>query len=325
MKISPIILTIVIFSVTVNYQVQSKAVDDVAGPEYASEDKGLVGSYSEESVGNNGNLPEDRAFVQNNGLYNSWPAHDVSRGISDYLPNCKLLRDIVESVLSIIKPANVLDITIRIIKAIRRVVDCILEHIQKIIEAYGKAASIQNAVNGFKNSDIQPFDSDIFPDHLFAPSAGKDDQVTCQEALILHPSTSSSWIRPEEISPRPRTENTKRRKQTTGSQVFTESFVLAEIKAKDEAKRNAEVRRSANRAKKNIKMQLNVSDEEEENNMNVEDDAQEDVACIFCNDVYSRSKLRESWIRCQICSKWTHCECAGVGKKIKNYICELCQ
>ncbi|KAK9747130.1 hypothetical protein QE152_g5608 [Popillia japonica] len=58
-----------------------------------------------------------------------------------------------------------------------------------------------------------------------------DDQVTRQEALIVHPSTSSSWIRPEEISPHPRTENTKRRKQTSGSQVFTESPVLTEIKA----------------------------------------------------------------------------------------------
>ncbi|KAG5887247.1 hypothetical protein JTB14_034997 [Gonioctena quinquepunctata] len=121
-------------------------------------------------------------------------------------------------------------------------------------------------------------------------------------------------------------ENTKRKRQTTGSQALTESPILAEIKTRAETKRAAELRRAANRAKKNIQSQLNEDeDEKKENNVYIEDDDEEDAACIFCNDLYSRSKSRETWIRCRICTKWAHAECAGVDKKIKNYTCDLCQ
>ncbi|KAG5863581.1 hypothetical protein JTB14_030271 [Gonioctena quinquepunctata] len=158
------------------------------------------------------------------------------------------------------------------------------------------------------------------------PSTSKgDDEITRQD--VSNPSTvksSSSWVRPEEVSPIPRIENIKRKRQTTGSQALTESPILAEIKTRAETKRAAELRRAANRAKKNIQSQLNEN-EEKENNVYIEDDDEEDGACIFCNDLYSRSKSRETWIRCRICIKWAHAECAGVGKKIKNYTCDLCQ
>ncbi|KAG5885750.1 hypothetical protein JTB14_033863 [Gonioctena quinquepunctata] len=160
------------------------------------------------------------------------------------------------------------------------------------------------------------------------PSTSKgDNEITHQD--VSNPSTvksSSSWVRPEEVSPIPRIENTKRKRQTTGSQALTESPILAEIKTRAETKSAAESRRAANRAKKNIQSQLNEDeDEEKENNIYIEDDDEEDAACNFCNDLYSRSKSRETWIRCRICTKWAHAECAGVDKKIKNYTCDLCQ
>ncbi|KAG5886007.1 hypothetical protein JTB14_018424 [Gonioctena quinquepunctata] len=105
------------------------------------------------------------------------------------------------------------------------------------------------------------------------PSTSKgDDEITRQD--ISNPSTvksSSSWVRPEEVSPIPRIENTKRKRQTTGSQALTESPMLAEIKTRAETKRAAKFRRAANRAKKNIQSQLN-EDEEKENNIYIEDD-----------------------------------------------------
>ncbi|KAG5881536.1 hypothetical protein JTB14_017939 [Gonioctena quinquepunctata] len=160
------------------------------------------------------------------------------------------------------------------------------------------------------------------------PSTSKgDDEITRQD--VSNPSTvksSSSWVRPEEVSPIPRIENTKRKRQTTGSQALTESPILAEIKTRAETKRAAELRRAANRAKKNIQSQLNEDEDEEKgNNIYIEDDDEEDAACIFCNDLYSRSKSRGTWIRCRICTKWAHAKCAGVDKKIKNHTCDLCQ
>ncbi|KAG5891633.1 hypothetical protein JTB14_001803 [Gonioctena quinquepunctata] len=80
-----------------------------------------------------------------------------------------------------------------------------------------------------------------------------DDEITRHD--VSNPFTvksSSSWVRPEEVSPIPRIENTKRKRQTTGSQALTESPILAEIKTRAETKRAAELRRAANRDKKNI-------------------------------------------------------------------------
>lgn len=41
-------------------------------------------------------------------------------------------------------------------------------------EAYGKEASMKNAISGNKNTGIHPLDEDIFPDHLFPPSLSID-------------------------------------------------------------------------------------------------------------------------------------------------------
>ncbi|KAG5878314.1 hypothetical protein JTB14_025364 [Gonioctena quinquepunctata] len=113
------------------------------------------------------------------------------------------------------------------------------------------------------------------------PSISKgDDEITRQD--VSNPSTVkslSSWVRPEEVSPIPRIENTKHKRQTTGSQALTESPILVEIKTRAETKRAAELRRAANRANKSIQSQLNEDeDEEKENNIYIGDDDEEDAA-----------------------------------------------
>ncbi|XP_072389671.1 uncharacterized protein [Diabrotica undecimpunctata] len=67
----------------------------------------------------------------------------------------------------------------------------------------------------------------------------------------------------------------------------------------------------------------NISSDEEEP-FSINDDEQEDCACIYCNDTFSRSKSNEGWLRCQICQNWSHSECAGLPKKAKQFICEVC-
>lgn len=54
-------------------------------------------------------------------------------------------------------------------------------------------------------------------------------------------------------------------------------------------------------------------------------DNEEDCACLYCNDLFSRSKSKESWLQCQICQKWAHADCADVPRKAKKYVCELCE
>lgn len=55
-----------------------------------------------------------------------------------------------------------------------------------------------------------------------------------------------------------------------------------------------------------------------------ENDDDEDCPCIYCNDLYTRSKPGESWLRCMSCFRWAHASCADVSKKTKKIICELC-
>lgn len=67
--------------------------------------------------------------------------------------------------------------------------------------AFSRAATVQNAVNGFKKTGIYPFNRDVFPDYLFAPSEttekSAENSVETQlaprsENVTPQPSTSSS-------------------------------------------------------------------------------------------------------------------------------------
>ncbi|KAF9407648.1 hypothetical protein HW555_012402 [Spodoptera exigua] len=53
-------------------------------------------------------------------------------------------------------------------------------------------------------------------------------------------------------------------------------------------------------------------------------DDDEDCPCIYCNDLYSRSKPKEVWLMCLSCKRWAHASCADVPKNTKRFTCELC-
>ena len=99
----------------------------------------------------------------------------------------------------------------------------------------------------------------------------------------------------------------------------------------DELKKEVEEKTTKEREKLSRKAKRKILVEEEtdyvSDNEKVEDidDDEADVACLYCNDIFSRSKTREMWISCQSCGSWCHSECAGVEKRIKQFICELCE
>ena len=79
------------------------------------------------------------------------------------------------------------------------------------------------------------------------------------------------------------------------------------------------------RETKSMKPALYEAEEEtEEDAFTVEDDDDSDAACIYCNELFTRGRAGECWIRCQLCSQWCHAECAGVDKRTKMFTCELC-
>jgi len=50
------------------------------------------------------------------------------------------------------------------------------------------------------------------------------------------------------------------------------------------------------------------------------EDTSSDEPCLYCLETFSSGK----WVRCQLCNKWAHYECAGIDDTDFNFVCELC-
>ncbi|KAK9732414.1 hypothetical protein QE152_g12825 [Popillia japonica] len=105
-------------------------------------------------------------------------------------------------------------------------------------------------------------------------------------------------------------------------------------KAKNEKERAGELRRRVREANKklmqpetsgkgNTEKPHSESDSPEEDPF--EDDSENHTAFLYCNSLFSRSKIKEKWIRCEECGKWAHCEYADVSMKCKTFIYDVCR
>ncbi|KAG5879496.1 hypothetical protein JTB14_029449 [Gonioctena quinquepunctata] len=91
-----------------------------------------------------------------------------------------------------------------------------------------------------------------------------------------------------------------------------------DIKAKNPKKKDSssseetsvrEKRQKYTNGKKNKKIRKSS----ESNDSSTEDESEE-ATCIFGSELYSNSKAKEGWIRCQHCGGWAHESCAGAGE-----------
>lgn len=216
-------------------------------------------------------------------------------------------------------------------------------------EAYGKAATVSNAISGFKKTGINPLNRDVFPEYLFVPSSvtdlpensepialGEQSLEVLQDKRIegnragpslQNPTNESINVSLEDISPLPKANRIvkKRKKNTQSAAVLTDSPFIKMLQQKEEEKEEKLMRKTqreaAKKASKKVFQDSDASDVEIPFE-NDDDDSQ--VSCIYCNELYSMSKTGEHWICCQKCRNWCHVLCAGVSNKIKQFICELC-
>lgn len=114
-------------------------------------------------------------------------------------------------------------------------------------------------------------------------------------------------------------------KKVSGTQVLTGSPFMNEVKEQLQNKKEKERRKSV-RVQKHVKRILQDDSDTEpgEDFMQDSDVDDSDVACLYCNDLYSKSKPGEHWVCCQLCKQWCHTLCAGVAPKTKIFNCELC-
>lgn len=129
----------------------------------------------------------------------------------------------------------------------------------------------------------------------------------------------------QELSPLPTASGTRKRKiRKTITGVLTTTPNLEELKQKEEKKRSGNVRQCTKNIFSEPSSSAAQTESDEENPFAAEDD-EDEVACLYCNDLFRNSRSREPWISCMKCNKWAHCECAGVSLKVKKFICDICQ
>lgn len=49
----------------------------------------------------------------------------------------------------------------------------------------------------------------------------------------------------------------------------------------------------------------------------------QDVHCLFCDEMFSDNNQGEIWVMCLMCKCWAHEDCAGAEKE--QYICDFCR
>lgn len=160
------------------------------------------------------------------------------------------------------------------------------------------------------------------------------------------PSPKSAFKSPEEVRPYPKALPRKKKggRKPGRTRILTDTPEKeaneAEYNTREEKKRmktkiqqvkrnitNETGRRKVlDRNTKTNRSGFDDSDTEDKNEKDPFSDADDDddAACIYCNSLFSKSRSREKWIRCQQCLKWCHSACAGVNYNIKMFTCELC-
>ena len=220
-------------------------------------------------------------------------------------------------------------------------------------EAYGKAATVQNATHGFAKTGIYPINPDVFPDYMFQASETTnivfDNSVqpasnfhidnnaqpgpssfsmepsnSTTQKNLQNPSGALLLVTPADLSPIPvgpfvSGQGKRKPRKRQGTSVLNSTPNLEE--AKDKTKPKLEIQEKRKRA---VKRKVLTESESETEKEPFSDDEEDDSACIYCTELYKFSKRGELWLCCCSCQKWAHAECAGLDKKTKTFVCELC-
>jgi hypothetical protein len=202
-------------------------------------------------------------------------------------------------------------------------------------KAYARSATIEVAVNGFRNTGIFPFQPNVFREQDFATKITYVDS-----SLGVPEQNSTSFAMPSDITPipdfqRPSTSgNTTSRKGSaclvTGSPHKRQLLECTDKQSQTVARKtcrrqNAATRKSRKGIKKHESSSSSGNEEEEVLCISTcDEDSDDDAQCPYCNKNFSEDKKGEKWVRCTKCFYWCHESCAGDSSAHPKFICAVC-
>ncbi|KAF5299184.1 hypothetical protein FQA39_LY02357 [Lamprigera yunnana] len=155
------------------------------------------------------------------------------------------------------------------------------------------------------------------------------------------PRTSKNLVKPADISPLPScssasTSKKGRRGATaliTGSPYKSQleeslarssksNIVAKSLSSKKCNSDNPKSKPKPNKAMQKKCSSSSASDNDIEDTDDDVDENEEDAECLYCNGLFSQDTRGDKWIRCSLCFRWCHEECAESDKKA--FVCEIC-
>jgi hypothetical protein len=179
-------------------------------------------------------------------------------------------------------------------------------------EAWNRAATVGNAISGFKTCGIFPFNRNHLPEHVSPPptravyvhSEASDKTTPETQELHMTPSPAPTARRSfEDVSPIPSTSQTKKRK-TGKSKMLTDPKFIQKLKDR----KTSAAGRNKGYAKRHI------SNRARHANHGADD------ICWECRKVY---KYGECWVQCLDCLHWYHVSCEQNGND-PYFVCHSC-
>lgn len=120
----------------------------------------------------------------------------------------------------------------------------------------------------------------------------------------------------------------KRKKKPSGPKLLTSSPYkndLEEEKKRRPGRENEKIK-AAKKTNSKVQQKQKIS-----KNKNVDSESSSDcqvdtdTECIYCRSKYSMDKRGKGWIRCCVCLRWGHDECAGVNSDdSEEFTCDFC-
>lgn len=156
-----------------------------------------------------------------------------------------------------------------------------------LAEAYGRAATIEISISGFRKAGIWPVNRNAFQDCDFVSS-------TLESEPLAGP---SNMITAAEISPLP-AKIPKKGKETTGTIVLTLSPYKKQLEMQQERKQNKMKRLELDQDKVSKKSWF----------------------CKICEQ-----DKKEDMTQCMKCGDWLHDKCAKLKKTVDEFFCENCK